>query len=73
MPPIIVTSASCCIVAKKSSLRNIHCGLGSWLTREKQCILERSDTKRLYPVETSPTHPSPVRRLLSCTSANVRL
>ena len=38
-PPFVV-SAICCIIAEKTSLRTSHRGPGSWLTGEKQSILE---------------------------------
>ena len=44
------------IVAEKTSVSALCSSPGSGLTREKQYILEHSDTESLYCVETSPSH-----------------
>ena len=44
------------IVAEKTNVSALCSSPESGLTREKQCIVEHSDTERLYCVETSPSH-----------------
>ena len=71
--PTIVTSASLLYCAEKTSLRALCWLPESELTREEHCILEHSDTERLYCVETSPSRLSTNQLLLPCTSTYVRL
>ena len=66
--PTIVTSASLSYCCRKTSVSALCSSPESGLTREKQYILEHSDTERLYCVETSPSHLSANQLLLPCTS-----
>ena len=71
--PTIITSASLSYCCRKTSVSALSSSPESGLTREKQYILERSDTERLYCVETSPSHLSTNQLLFPCTSTYVGL
>ena len=71
--PTIVTSASLSYCCRKTSVSALCSSPESGLTREKQYILEHSDTERLYCLEPSPSHLSTNQLLFPCISTYVEL